>query len=246
MQNNSNKKQEYELEKQEKEIRKSEQARKGKIGKIILGLIIFLIIVGFIFAAIKFSGDSTPSQTLPIDAIVSSDRIKGNPIAKVILIEYSDFQCPACAVYAPIVKQIAEDFQDKAVFAYRHFPLSQHKNAKLAALVSEAAGQQEKFWEMHDKIFENQKEWAENNAPKAEEIFIKYAEELKLDIDKFKNDLKSKELKEKIDNDLNSGIKASVNSTPTFFLNGKKIQPGSYEEFKQVILSQIDSQIDKQ
>ena len=246
MQNNSNKKQEYELEKQEKEIRKSEQARKGKIGKIILGLIIFLIIVGFIFAAIKFSGDSTPSQTLPIDAIVSSDRIKGNPIAKVILIEYSDFQCPAGAVYAPIVKQIAEDFQDKAVFAYRHFPLSQHKNAKLAALVSEAAGQQEKFWEIHDKIFENQKEWAENSSQKAEEIFIKLAEELKLDIDKFKNDLKSKELKEKIDNDLNSGIKANVNSTPTFFLNAEKIQPGSYEEFKQVILSQIDSQIDKQ
>ena len=243
---NSNKKQEYELEKQEKERKKSEQAKKGKIEKIILGLIIFLIIVGFIFAAIKFSGDSTPSQTLPIDAIVSSDRIKGNPIAKVILIEYSDFQCPACAVYAPIVKQIAEDFQDKAVFAYRHFPLSQHKNAKLAALVSEAAGQQEKFWEMHDKIFENQKEWAENSSQKAEEIFIKLAEELKLDIDKFKNDLKSKELKEKIDNDLNSGIKVNVNSTPTFFLNAEKIQPGSYEEFKQVILSQIDSQIDKQ
>src|SRR3989344_4022503 len=246
MQNNSNKKQEYELEKQEKEIRKSEQARKGKIGKIILGLIIFLIIVGFIFAAIKFSGDSTPSQTLPIDAIVSSDQIKGNPTAKVILIEYSDFQCPACAVYAPIVKQIAEDFQDKAVFAYRHFPLSQHKNAKLAALASEAAGQQGKFWEMHDKIFENQKEWAENSAAKTEEIFIKLAETLALDVEQFKNDLKSKELKEKIDNDLNSGIKVNVNSTPTFFLNAEKIQPGSYEEFKQVILSQIYSQIDKQ
>ena len=234
------------FEKHEKEIKKSEQARKRKIEKIILGLIIFLIIVGFIFAAIKFSGDSTPSQTLPIDAIVSSDRIKGNPIAKVILIEYSDFQCPACAVYAPIVKQIAEDFQDKAVFAYRHFPLSQHKNAKLAALASEAAGQQGKFWEMHDKIFENQKEWAENSAAKTEEIFIKLAETLALDVEQFKNDLKSKELKEKIDNDLNSGIKVNVNSTPTFFLNAEKIQPGSYEEFKQVILSQIDSQIDKQ
>ena len=214
--------------------------------RIFLWIFALILVGGSVWGLIKItqSSASQPTNQTAIDEVSSRDWVAGT--GKAVLVEYSDFQCPACAVYAPIVKQIAEDFQDKAVFAYRHFPLSQHKNAKLAALVSEAAGQQEKFWEIHDKIFENQKEWAENNAPKAEEIFIKYAEELKLDIDKFKNDLKSKELKEKIDNDLNSGIKANVNSTPTFFLNAKKIQPGSYEEFKQAILSQIDSQIDKQ
>ena len=136
-------------------------------------------------------------------------------------------------------KKIVEEFNDKMAFVYRHFPLPQHKNAELAALASEAGGRQNKFWQMHDAIFENQEEW--EKAGNAEEIFIKYAEKIELNVEQFKNDLKSKELKNKVASDLRGGQSAGVNSTPTFFLNGEKIQSRSYEEFKQIMESKINS-----
>ena len=200
--------------------------------KTVFLLLIILIVAGFVIVAIRLKNGSN-QPLLPVSAIVASDQIKGDREAKKILIEYSDFQCPACAAYAPIVKQIAEEFKDSAVFVYRHFPLSQHKNAELAALAAEAAGKQGKFWEMHDLIFENQNEWSESQI--AEELFVKYATELNINIGQFKNDLISKEIKDKVKNDLRSGEKNGVNFTPTFFLNNKKIQPRSYDEFKQLI-----------
>ena len=119
-------------------------------------------------------------------------------------------------------------------FAYRHFPLPQHKNAKLAATVAEAAGKQDKFWEMHDLIFQNQSDWSEEK--NAAVIFAKYAQDLGLDLAQFQTDIASEEIKAKIENDYKSGVKAGVNSTPTFFLNGKKINnPRNYDEFKNAI-----------
>ena len=123
-------------------------------------------------------------------------------------------------------------------FAYRHFPLSQHKNAKLAATVAEAAGKQGKFWEMHDLIFQNQSDWSEEK--NAAVIFAKYAQEVGLDLAKFQTDIASEEIKAKIENDYKSGVKAGVNSTPSFFLNGEKItNPRNYDEFKNAILQAL-------
>ena len=151
------------------------------------------------------------------------------------LIEYSDFQCPACGVYYPIIKALQQEFGESIVFVYRNFPLRQiHANADLAARSAEAAGKQGKFWEMHDMIFENQKDWAsQSNAKKS---MIEYAQSLNLDAERFKTDLDSKEVKEKVNNDYLSGIQAKVNAVPTFFLNGTKLQnPESYEEFKKLL-----------
>lgn len=218
----------------EKETEKKRIKKRIMIERVVFGLIILAVIGGFIFAAVKLKNNSSSSSDLSINAIALTDQIKGNREAKTILIEYSDFQCPACAVYAPIIKQIVEEFNDKIVFAYRHFPLSQHKNAEIAAIAAEASGKQGKFWEMHDIIFENQNEWADSK--NAKEIFIKYAEKIELNTERFKIDLELKELKEKTRKDLNSGISARVNSTPTFFLNGERVQPQSYEDFKQIII----------
>lgn len=195
--------------------------------------LIVLIVAGFAIMAVKLKNGQNNQPSLSVNAIVASDQIKGNPEAKTVLMEYSDFQCPACGAYSPIVKQIVEESKDKIVFAYRHFPLSQHRNAEAAALAAEAAGKQNKFWEIHDLIFEKQADWSESR--NAEELFIKYAAELNLNIGQFKNDLILKEIKDKVKNDLRSGEEAGVNATPTFFLNGKKIAPRSYEEFKQLI-----------
>ena len=150
------------------------------------------------------------------------------------LLEYSDFQCPACGVYFPIVKQLLEDHPDDVRFVYRHFPLrSIHAKAQLAGQASEAAGLQDKFWEMHDILFERQSVWVNGDH---EELFVSYAQELGLNVEQFKNDLESPDTKNKVDGDYLSAVGAKLNSTPSFFVNGRKItNPRTYEEFKILI-----------
>ena len=122
---------------------------------------------------------------------------------------------------------------------YRHFPLSQvHSNADTAARASEAAGNQGKFWEMHDKLFETQKTWS--NQGNAEDIFAGYAEGLGLDVERFRNDIDSKEVKDRVRDDSQSGVRAGINSTPTFFINGEQIvNPRNLDEFRNVILEAL-------
>lgn len=203
-------------------------------------IIIVVSILAIIVGALKFtSGNSSSNQTLGeatsnLPAVNSSDWVKGEKGAKVTLIEYSDFQCPACATYYPILKQLNQEFGDKMQFVYRHFPLKKHLNAELVARAAEAAGRQEKFWEMHDLIFENQGKWSDDK--NAEAKFVKYAQSLNLDLEKFKANLNSQEIKEKVKSDLQGGLGAGVSATPTFFLNGVKLQnPQNYEEFKRII-----------
>ena len=206
--------------------------------KIILWVIITVVVIGSIFGIVKLASKSqiTGSDNLAItvSAINDNENIKGDKEALATLIEYSDFQCPACGSYYPILKKVSEDLGAKVRFTYRHFPLPQHKNAKLAATVAEAAGKQGKFWEMHDLIFQNQSDWSEEK--NAAVLFAKYAQDIGLDLARFQTDIASDEIKAKIENDYQSGVKAGVNSTPSFFLNGKKINnPRNYDEFKNSI-----------
>lgn len=193
--------------------------------------------IGSIFGIIKLASMSSSGKTsLTASAIDNNENVKGDKDAKITLIEYSDFQCPACGSYHPIIKKINDNLSAQVRFAYRHFPLPQHKNAKLAATVAESAGKQGKFWEMHDLIFQNQSDWSEEK--NAVVIFAKYAGDLGLNLEQFKNDLESTEIKDKIENDYKSGVMAGVNSTPSFFLNGKKMeqnQTRNYDDFKNAI-----------
>ena len=206
--------------------------------KIILWAIIAVVVIGSIFGIVKLASKSqTPGSdnlAITISAINDNENIKGDKEALATLIEYSDFQCPACGSYYPILKKVTEDLSAKVRFAYRHFPLPQHKNAKLAATVAEAAGKQGKFWEMHDLIFQNQSDWSEEK--NAAILFAKYAQDIGLDLARFQTDVASDDIKAKIENDYKSGVKAGVDSTPSFFLNGKKIaNPRNYDEFKNYI-----------
>ncbi len=173
------------------------------------------------------------------DSAARSPHIIGKQDAKVTLVEYSDFQCSACRVYYPIVEQIVQKYQDRISFEYRHYPLTTiHGNAFAAARASEAAGKQDKFWEMYRALFESQSGWADSN--NAQTTFEGYARRLGLDTTKFKADFASSET--------NSVINASIiefnkrgltKSTPTFLLNGKKIQPQSAEDFSKLIDEQL-------
>ena len=177
-------------------------------------------------------GDVEGSQAPPV---TDQDWIKGNTTSTVTLIEYSDFQCPACGAYYPILKQVFEEYGDRIQFVYRHFPLRNiHPNAEPAARAAEAAGKQGKFWEMHDMIFENQTTWS--GFASVISTFEGYAQELGLDIEQFRQDLTDGAIADQVQGDYNGGLDAGVNSTPTFYLNGQKLDnPRGLEPFKQVI-----------
>ena len=223
-----------ELKRQEKLEQQENGAKSRLIRRFLLWALVLAGTAGLIFGMVKLGGSEPEQSAILINAVSPSDWTKGNKEAKVVLVEYSDFQCPACAYYQPLFKKLSEEFGDKITFAYRHFPLRQHQNARLAAYAAEAAGRQNKFWEMHDLIFENQNRW--ENRGDAENIFTGYARTLGLDIDEFKNGLSSKEIKDKVENDYQSGIRSNVNATPTVFLNGKKIKvPPNYDELQNII-----------
>jgi len=207
---------------------------------IVIG-IIGIVVAGLVFFSAPGTERSAQTASL-IDLSPEKEWTKGNPNAKVTLVEYSDFQCPACGAYYPIIKQLMSEFGDRITFIYRHFPLQQHESANLAARTAEAAGAQGKFWEMHDMIFENQLKWSILPFT-AGIIFDGYAKSLGLDVSQFKKDRDSKDVKDRVESDYQSGIKASVNHTPTFFVNQKQIlNPRSYDEFKNIIIQALGPQ----
>jgi protein-disulfide isomerase len=170
-----------------------------------------------------------------VGALTSTDYIQGNKDAKTVLIEYGDYQCPACSAYDPMVKQVVSELGQNIAFSFRHFPLPQHINAPLAAYAAEAAGAQGKYWEMHSMLYEKQTLWAEQT--NARDHFISFAKDLGLDVQKFQNDLDSQAIKEKVQNDLAGGRTAGVDATPTFYVNGNKVKdmPKTVAEFKALL-----------
>jgi len=173
--------------------------------------------------------------SVPIDA---ADHVKGNTESPVVLIEYGDFQCPACGAYYPLLKQLEIDFGQEIQMVYRHFPLPIHRNAQVAARAAEAAGLQGKFWEMHDILFVEQADWSDEDDPKGK--FVTYAESLGLLIEQFENDIDSDAVKDRVDRDNQAALKDQLRGTPSFFLNDQLIiAPQSYEEFQQLLLEAL-------
>ncbi|KKQ53119.1 MAG: Protein-disulfide isomerase [Candidatus Woesebacteria bacterium GW2011_GWB1_39_10b] len=232
------KRQRRELARQEKREEREKQANFSKIKKLLLLFIPLFLLIYVGYKSYNFLKEPTPDVLSEVIEVADTDWVKGRYQAAVILIEYGDFQCPACADYYPIVKRLSEEFPENLKVVYRHYPLiAIHNKAYDASRASEAAGRQGKFWEMHDFLYEKQVDWA--NAGNNKDLFIEYAKQLELDEEKFKSDFDSKEIEDKINNDLASGNSLGVNATPTFFLNGSKVQPRGYEEFKKLVEDQI-------
>jgi len=196
--------------------------------------------IGFIVFAKESKKESKISGDSEVVTLSKSGMIEGDPKAPLTLIEFADFQCPYCGDAHPILKAVLKEYEGRVQFNFKHFPLlSIHKNALPAATAAEAAGVQGKFWEMHDLLFERQDEWS--NDPKASSRFEEYAKEIGLDVDKYRADLKDDALGKKIDEQRNEGISVGVNSTPTFFLNGKRIELKSLsaDEFKSLFDAEL-------
>jgi len=175
--------------------------------------------------AARPGGDDQTVFKVPLDA----SPVHGNNGALVTIVEFSDYQCPFCSRANTTIKQVEQDYGDKVRVVMRQFPLSFHQNAKNAALAALAAGEQGKYWEMHEKLFGNQQAL---DAASLE----KYASELGLNLEKFKADMQSPKLADIIGKDQAAGSQVGVTGTPAFFINGRKISGAQpIQNFKTVI-----------
>ncbi|MFH1244235.1 MAG: thioredoxin domain-containing protein [bacterium] len=163
------------------------------------------------------------SKTETTIADIAGEARYSDGTGSVVLVEFSDFQCPACATIQASLSQVLAKYNEKVQFVYRNFPLTNiHKNATRAAWAAEASYQQGKFWEMHDKLFAKQQEWSELTDPS--EKFGVYAAELGLEKDKFLVDMNSQATKDIVETDVLAATKYRLQGTPTFFVNGMQTE----------------------
>lgn len=204
------------------------------VGFVVIATIIIIV------AAVVSAGslDGTPSSDTPAPEITAEDWSQGPKDAKVTLIEYGDFQCPACATYHPMVKKVLGDYGDRVLFVFRNFPLyTIHPNAGIGSQAAEAASLQGKYWEMYDLLYTKQNEWSSEATNRvAESRFEGYAASLGMDVEKFRKDINSDQVLKKIQRDVDGGNDIGVGKTPTFYLNLKQIQsPASEAEFRSIL-----------
>jgi len=195
---------------------------------------IFIVFtVGVLAVLIIFSGNSQIDVSkVNVNAVQAAskqngniaDHISGKLGSKVTLIEYGDFQCPGCGSEHLHIKAITEQYADQLQFVFRNFPLvSLHPNAKAATGATEAAGLQGKYWDMHNKIYESQSDWENLTGTDRTNLFVSYAKALGLNTTKFNTDLSSTAVNDKISYDQALGNKIGINETPTFYLDGVKL-----------------------
>ncbi len=174
---------------------------------------------------------SAATPTSPAPALAPNSTPKPG---ETLLVEYSDFQCPSCALMYPWVEAIHNEFAGRIQFVFREFPLKTiHADSERAAWAAEAAGQQGKFWQMADLLFKNQAQWS--SLPNPMPAFELYAKQLGLDMARFHADFDGFIVHSKVDEDVRLGYQDRVQHTPTVLLNGVEIHPKSYAEFRELV-----------
>ncbi len=173
------------------------------------------------------SGGSNSSQP--------SNHVRGEGKSGVTLTEYGDFQCPACGAYYPVVEQVYEKYHDQITFQFRNFPLRQiHQHAMVAHRAAAAADKQGKFWDMYNMLYKNQDSWTNQSDPTT--IFRGFAESLGLNMTQYDTDFKSEAVNDIINADIAEGQKLGISGTPTFVIDGKKIEnPKDADAFNKII-----------
>ena len=168
---------------------------------------------------------AAPRLTLPVG---ERDHAEGSAHAAVVLVEYGDYQCPYCGAAYPIVKQIQRELGAELRFIFRNFPITNsHPRAEWAAETAEAAAAQGKFWEMHDYLYEHQRQFEDAS------YFTKFEKKLKLDVARLSEEVAQRAYAPRIEEDYVSGIRSGVNGTPTFFING--VRYDGYPEFQPMV-----------
>lgn len=220
---------------------------------LIFGAVIVLLLGGLVVWQ-RLANPKADVSNVNTSKVVSASEQNGNigdhvfnkTDSKAVLVEYGDFQCPGCGSAHPNVKTLLNDYGDRITFIFRNFPLrSIHPNALAAASAAEAAGLQGKYWEMHDTLYESQSQWQSLNTNDRAEQFTQYAQQLGLDITRFKEDLASEKVAKKISFDEQLGQSQKVNSTPTFILNGQIVPESASRGILQGDLTEIKKLLDE-
>ena len=169
----------------------------------------------------SFTATSTSPSSTPTN--VQSDR-KPSADAIVTLEEFGDYQCSPCGMLHPTLKKLKQDFGPNLNLIFRNLPLTTiHKNALAAAQAAEAARMQDRFWEMHDLLYENQDLWKEDINPRS--IFLKFASDLGLDTKRFARDMDDKQVQLRIEADQDAATQLGINGTPTILIDGRQLRP---------------------
>jgi|SRR5215207_3959781 len=215
------------------------EGKKSVLPFVIIGGVLVAVIAAVVLMSQRASQDDTPPQgntnggalttppTAPrqVAAGAPDPYARGGANAPITIEEFSDFQCPACGVLEPGLRKVVKDYGDRVRLVFRNFPLVQaHQHAFLAARAAEAAGQQGKFWEMHDALYDHQDEWSKSMEPRVQ--FDSYATRLGLDVQRFKTDMERPDIVERIKADMLRGNSLNVRGTPTVYLNGRELMPG--------------------
>lgn len=176
------------------------------------------------------------------DSDTIAGQVRGSADAPIALVEYGDYECPPCVSYQVTVRRLLEKYPDSLKYEYRHFPLIKiHPTALRAAAAAEAAGEQDKFWAMHDLLLNSQEKW--RRIPDVEPVFMEFAESIGLNVDDFRSSLRSGIAEQRILKQVAQAREFGIESVPTFVINGRKVEqtPGSFEEFESLIIQELDS-----
>lgn len=222
-------------------------------GWLIFGAICVVLFGGLVFYSGRDRIDVSNIDTSKIQSATAAsgnigDHVFGNKDAKVVLIEYGDFQCPGCGSAHPTVKALTEKYKDQLAFVFRNFPLTSiHPNARAAAAAAETAGLHDKYWQMHNALYESQDQWSNVTSDARSNQFASYAEQVGLNKKAFLADLadKSSQINKKINFDIALGRKTNVSGTPTFYLDGKKLSDDKYNgeaAFEKTLLAEFEKQ----
>jgi len=197
---------------------------------IVISLVVVVLFGGAVLLSNQENAQQSAENNVGVEVMT---HVKGNPDGAVTLVEYSDLQCPACKSFVPTIDQLMTEFGDNIRFEYKHFPLPFHANAVQAAVAAEAAGQQGKFFEYHDILFDKQAEWSAVAVPTS--LFRQYAESLALDMEQFERQRNASVLQEKVMSDMAEGRELGVRATPTFVLNGEILESADFGTFQRFI-----------
>ncbi len=225
----------------------------NKIGWIIFSAVVVLILGGLIVWT-RMANPPIDLAGVENNSVIAAseqngnigDHVKGKTDSDIRIVEFGDFQCPSCGGAAPNVNTLMDEYGDRVALVFRNFPLTTiHPNARAASATAEAAGLQGKYWEMHDLLYERQGDWSNQDATKRTETFNQYAEEVGLDIEKFKTDVASANVGKKISFDQALGKREGVSATPTFYLNGEKLDEETSSGIVQGDLTKIKAKLDE-
>lgn len=211
------KKEQIQLKKQAKQERRVAVARSGTMKKISIVVAIVVVVGGGVFLLSKYGGSTTSGNTF-VDPSIGPEN------APAVVMSYEDFECPACAAAAPLVKDLLEEFGDKMRYVYNDFPLPQHTFGTTAAVFAECAFEQGKFFELHDILYDRQEEWSvAGDVAAVEQQLRTYAQEVGLDSATFESCVARQETADRVNEDIAEARGLRVNSTPSFFVNGKRV-----------------------